>query len=87
MSERGFERSNQMYRFYGWEKADITDESGRTPRDYYDLLSKIWCAATCTPRLREKWTTENPTLGQCSVTAFLMRRPKRLICSLWMQTE
>ena len=62
-----------MYRFYGWKKADITDESGRTPRDYFDLLSGIWCAATCTPRLRDKWTPENPTLGQCSITAFLMQ--------------
>ena len=28
------------YHFYGWQTADITDERGLTPRDYYDLLSK-----------------------------------------------
>ncbi len=61
------------YRFYGWEKADIKDKNGLTPRDYYDILSGIWCADTCAPRMREEWSTDNPTLGQCSITAFLMQ--------------
>ncbi len=62
-----------MYRFYGWEHADVTDERGLTPRDYYDLLSRIWSADTCAPRMRGEWTKENKTLGQCSITAFLMQ--------------
>ena len=62
-----------MYNFYGWESADITDRNGLTPRDYYDLLSEIWCADTCAPRMRSDWTPENKTLGQCSITAFLMQ--------------
>ena len=61
------------YRFYGWQEAEVRDARGRTPRDYYDLLSKIWCAETCAPRMRQDWTEENRTLGQCSVTAFLMQ--------------
>ncbi len=61
------------YAFYGSETADIMDARGLTPRDYYDLLSDIWCAGTCAPRLREKWSNDNKTLGQCSVTAFLMQ--------------
>lgn len=61
------------YHFYGWETADIQDKNGLTPRDYYDRLSKIWCAETCAPRMRADWSEENPTLGQCSVTAFLMQ--------------
>ena len=61
------------YKFYGWETADIRDKNGLTPRDYYDLLSKIWCAETCAPRMRPDWSPENPTLGQCSITAFLMQ--------------
>ena len=61
------------YNFYGWETADIQDEYGLTPRDYYDLLSDIWCECTCAPRLREKWSPENKTLGQCSIAAFLMQ--------------
>ena len=62
-----------MYRFYGWEHADIRDERGLTPRDYYDLLSTLWAADTCPPRMRDSWRPENPTLGQCSITAFLMQ--------------
>lgn len=62
-----------MYKFYGWETADLRDERGLTPRDYYDLLSDIWCAGTCAPRMRDRWTPENPTYGQCSITAFLIQ--------------
>lgn len=61
------------YRFYGWKSATIRDRNGLCPADYYDILSSIWCAETCTPRLREKWSAENKTMGQCSVTAFLMQ--------------
>ena len=62
-----------MYKFYGWERADIRDARGLTPRDYYDLLRTIWAADTCAPRMRDKWRADNPTFGQCSVTAFLMQ--------------
>ena len=67
------DRMNEMknYKFNGWKTADIKDSLGRTPRDYYDILSDIWCAETCAPRMRENWTRENQTLGQCSITAFL----------------
>ena len=61
------------YRFYGWKTADIREKHGLTPRDCYDLLSEIWCADTCAPRMRENWSPENRTLGQCSITAFLMQ--------------
>ena len=67
------EKNAGNYRFYGWETADIRDEKGLTPRDYYDLLEKIWTAETCAPRLRGDWSPENRTLGQCSITAFLMQ--------------
>lgn len=61
------------YNFYGWKTADIKDADGLTPRNYYDILSGIWCADTCAPRMRDAWNTQNPTLGQCSITAFLMQ--------------
>ena len=61
------------YNFYGWETATVKDSRGLTPRDYYILLSSIWCADTCAPRMRKDWTEENKTLGQCSITAFLMQ--------------
>lgn len=64
------------YKFYGWEHADVPAVTGdyreiKTPRDLYDALSNIWCEYTCAPRLREGWSKENQTLGQCSITAFL----------------
>lgn len=64
------------YHFYGWEWADavpVTEKYAavRDPRVLYDLLSEIWCAETCAPRMRQQWTEENRTLGQCSITAFL----------------
>ena len=65
--------SEKTYGFYGWRTADITDKRGLTPRDYYDLLSCVWCAGTCAPRMRERWTADNKTLGQCSITAFLVQ--------------
>ena len=62
-----------MYNFYGWENALIIDERGLTPRDYYDIFSELWCAETCAPRMRGDWSPENKTLGQCSITAFLIQ--------------
>ena len=61
------------YEFYGWQNATIKDELGFTPLDYYDLLSQIWSADTCAPRMRQSWSPENKTLGQCSITAFLLQ--------------
>ncbi len=64
------------YKFYGWEHADVRPadryyQSIENPRALYDMLSGIWCAETCAPRLRSRWTPDNRTLGQCSITAFL----------------
>ena len=63
----------KAYQFYGWEAARVRDSLGLTPCDYYDLLSDSWCAETCAPRMRKDWTIENRTLGQCSITAFLIQ--------------
>ncbi len=68
-----------QYHFYGWEHADapaLDTEAAiypgiRTPRDLYDALLHIWSAESCAPRMRDQWSHENPTLGQCSITAFL----------------
>ncbi len=64
------------YNFYGWKTAvikpiNVDYPSINSPRDLYDALSNIWCAETCAPRMRERWTSDNKTLGQCSITAFL----------------
>ena len=64
------------YGFYGWEIAENVPAKSeypsiRDPRDLYDILSRVWSAQTCAPRMRDRWTEENKTLGQCSITAFL----------------
>ena len=67
------------YNFYGWKRAaDIKPVSNAYPKvssllELYNILSHIWCADTCAPRMRDKWTVENKTLGQCSITAFLIQ--------------
>jgi hypothetical protein len=44
-----------------------------SPQEMYEALSEIWCEYTCAPRMRKDWSKENRTLGQCSVTAFLVQ--------------
>jgi len=66
------------YRFYGWKAAVVPPVNNEfkgiaSPQKLYDVLSEIWCEYTCAPRLREKWSKENITLGQCSITAFLVQ--------------
>ena len=80
-SERSINRSDEQikeYRFYGWKDADVKAVSDeypgiRDPHDLYDGLSHIWCADTCAPRMRKDWSENNRTLGQCSITAFLVQ--------------
>ena len=66
------------YKFWGWKTADVAPVTDgykgiNDPRDLYDMLSEIWCAETCAPRMRENWSVDNKTLGQCSITAFLVQ--------------
>lgn len=66
----------KTYRFWGWENADVSPIADaykyiENPRALYDILSELWCAETCAPRMRADWTKDNMTLGQCSITAFL----------------
>ena len=42
-------------------------------RELYRDLRQVWCAETCAPRMREQWSPENPSFGQCSITAFLVQ--------------
>ena len=65
------------YNFYGWREAlnvhAISDAYRGiiTPCDLYDALRHVWCEYSCAPRMRDRWSEENITLGQCSITAFL----------------
>ncbi len=62
------------YSFYCTGDTELTSSlypEINSPYKLYDILSDIWCADSCAPRMRDQWTKENKTLGQCSVTAFL----------------
>ena len=66
----------ETYGFYGHETADVKARAGgypgiETPKDLYRALWPLWTRESCTPRMRDAWTEENRTLGQCSITAFL----------------
>ena len=36
-------------------------------------MSEIWCEYSCAPRMRKDWSKANKTLGQCSITSFLIQ--------------
>ena len=65
------------YRFYGADAAPISPlpeyAALRDQYRLYDLLSEIWCEYSCAPRLRPNWSPANKTLGQCSITSFLVQ--------------
>ena len=65
-----------MRNYYGSVGADVKPVTNEypgigNPDDLYDALSGIWCEYTCAPRMRDGWSRDNKTLGQCSITAFL----------------
>lgn len=66
------------YNFYMSDEASISPLPGTNPKignlyDMYDILSLLWSKETCAPRMRDNWSTDNKTLGQCSITAFLIQ--------------
>ena len=61
-----------VYLFTGFMDSGKTSLITQTLQENdFDALSHVWCADTCAPRMRQNWTKENMTLGQCSITAFL----------------
>ena len=66
------------YKFFGWQSQDVLPidkkyQQIKNQRDLYDLLDKIWSSDTCAPRMRPEWSINNKTLGQCSITSFLVQ--------------
>lgn len=67
------------YKFYGWQNCsevhplDNKYSKIKNPLGLYDMLDNIWCEYSCAPRLRKDWSENNKTLGQCSITAFLVQ--------------
>lgn len=65
-----------VYRFYGWEHAGnivpIIPCGAANLGEFYMACTHAWCAETCSARFREGWTADNPSLGQCTITAALV---------------
>ena len=66
------------YKFYNAKKSNVWAKNFiypniLLPRDLYEALSDIWCEYSCAPRMRKDWSKDNKTLGQCSITAFLVQ--------------
>ena len=62
---------NETAFFYGFcSKANNTDMK---VFEVYSKLFGAWCRQTCAPRMQNGWTAVNRTLGQCSVTSFLVQ--------------
>ena len=64
------------YRFYGWEYADdikpIKDCGAATIGEFYLACLDAWNLQTCSERLRPGWSEDNPSVGQCTITAAIV---------------
>ena len=66
-----------MKRYYTTDENLILKSSyenaPKTLDELFNLFLKAWTIDTCAPRLVDKWSINNPTAGQCSVTAFVIQ--------------
>ena len=77
IAEKGY-NSDMKYAFFGADTPAVNPidpafKKVHDQRHLYDLLAEVWCEYTCAPRLRPEWSKENRTLGQCSITSFLVQ--------------
>ena len=68
----------KTYKFYGYDTPSVKPinedfSKVKDQRHLYDLLSEVWSKETCAPRMQKDWSKDNMTLGQCSITAFLVQ--------------
>ncbi len=66
-----------MYKFYGSDTKCVSpiDKNLKIKNQYdlYHVLKSCWSKETCAPRMRNRWTEEDYTVGQCSITSFLVQ--------------
>lgn len=66
-----------MYAFYGADNCEckpiVDNITIKNPKELYDVLQGVWKKETCAPRMQDRWSIDNKTLGQCSITAFLVQ--------------
>ena len=65
------------YNYYGKDtkniKPIVDDLNINNQHELYQKLLTIWSKETCAPRMRDRWSMDNKTLGQCTITAFLVQ--------------
>lgn len=66
------------YKYYGADAKEVKPitkgfERIKNQKVLYDYMSRIWCRYSCAPRMRDDWSEDNKTLGQCSITSFLIQ--------------
>ena len=66
------------YKYYGSEAKlvhPINKEYQyiKDQRHMYELMQHVWDRNSCAPRMREMWSEKNNTVGQCSITSFLIQ--------------
>ncbi len=64
-------------KFYGEEFSDIKrkkpgDTRLQTLGELYDVLRKCWCKESAYPSCQAEWVPNDPTYGQCAITAMLV---------------
>ena len=62
---------NETACFHGFDS--IENKSDMKVFNLYSELFGSWCRQSCAPRMQDAWSARNRTLGQCSVTSFLVQ--------------
>lgn len=68
---------NQMRRYYGEECGDLKRKKPGNPKletlnDLYNILRECWCKETAYPSCQSEWVPNDPSYGQCAITAMLV---------------
>lgn len=63
--------------FYGEEFSDLCRIKQGHPKlntlgDLYFILRKAWCKETAYPSCQNEWVAQDPSYGQCAITAMLV---------------
>lgn len=65
-------------KFYGEEYSNLRrlhdgNQHIKTLGDFYEILHKCWSAEMAYPSCQAEWVPEDPSYGQCAITAMLVQ--------------
>lgn len=66
-----------MRRYYGEELGSVKRKKLGNPQlqtidDLYSILRECWCKETAYPSCQAEWVPNDPSYGQCAITAMLV---------------